>query len=88
MALNDAVWQFPLDYPLKVIGRSDGALKAQLVAILAQHVADFDPQCLQQRPSRKGRYTAYTAQLRLTHKDQVEGLYADLNQCESVLWAI
>ena len=88
MALNDALWEFPVHYPMKVMGRADGALKERLTEIILRYVADFDASTYQVRPSSKGKYVSFSTTLYLTEKSQVEGLYADLNDCEDVLWAL
>lgn len=74
---NEALWDFPMDYPVKVLGESQHPL-AQIVAdILLRHVPDFEPGTISMRPSRGGKYISITATVHVTHKGQINGMYAD-----------
>jgi putative lipoic acid-binding regulatory protein len=74
---NEALWDFPMDYPLKVLGEAQHPL-AQIVAeILLRHVPDFDPASIAMRPSSGGKYISITASVYVTHKGQINGMYAD-----------
>lgn len=74
---NEHLWEFPMDYPLKVLGEAQHPL-AQIVAdILLRHVPDFDPATLNLKPSSAGKYVSVAAVVHVTHKDQINGMYAD-----------
>lgn len=74
---NEALWEFPMNYPLKVLGEAQHPL-AQIVAdILLRHVPDFDPATISMRPSSGGKYISISASVYVTHKDQINGMYAD-----------
>lgn len=75
---NEELWEFPMDYPLNVVGESRFPL-AQIVAdIIRRHVPDFDPATLELKPSSKGTYVSVRARFRVERKEQINGLYADL----------
>ena len=88
MPLNESLWEFPVDYVLKVVGREGDQFKSALIEIIQRYVADFDPKTIQSKPSSNGKYVSLTAKIYLTDKSQVLGIYRDLNACQEVLWAL
>ncbi len=88
MPLDETLWQFPVDYMLKVIGRADVDMVNMVSRIVANHVEDQHCHSIKTRPSRNGNYVAVSAMLYLTHKDQVEGIYRDLSLQRDVLWSL
>lgn len=76
--------QFPCAYPLKVMGADCQEFKAQAFAIVRRHVPDLDSSLVESRSSREGRYVSYTFHFTATRREQLDELYADLNQCEDV----
>lgn len=81
---NEAVWTFPMRYPLKVLGESQFPM-AQIVSdIVKRHIPDFDPATVEMRASSGGRYVSITAVFTLTCKEQVNALYADLAACQEI----
>ena len=70
--------EFPVDFPLKVMGaRVDGF--AQAIADLTRlHVPGFDPARMELRVSSKGTYLSLTLMLRVESRAQLEGLYEAL----------
>ncbi len=74
---NEALWEFPMDYPVKVLGEAQHPM-AQIVAeILQRHAPGFDPATLAMKPSSGGKYISITASVHVTHKEQINGMYAD-----------
>ena len=81
---NEEAWEFPMEYPLKVLGEAQHPM-AQIVAdIVTRHVPDFDASCIEMRASSGGKYISVTAVFTLTHKEQVNNLYADLAACQQI----
>ncbi len=79
--LQEHLWVFPMDYPIKLIGDAGDALRVAVVDILRKHFPDFDESTLTVQPSRTGKYQSITAQLRFDELEQVHALYADLAAC-------
>lgn len=75
---REELWEFPMDYPLTVMGEARYPI-AQLVAdIVSRHVPDFDASVIIIQPSSKGTYVSVRATFRVHRKEQINGLYADL----------
>lgn len=79
--LQEHLWVFPMDYPIKLIGNAGDELKTAVVEILVKHFPNFDDTTLAIQPSRTGKYHSITAQLRFEEMEQVHALYADLAAC-------
>lgn len=86
--LQEHLWVFPMDYPIKLIGNAGEELRIAVVEILVKHFADFDEATLKIQPSRTGKYHSITAQLRFEELEQVHALYADLAACQLIKTAL
>lgn len=86
--LQEHLWVFPMDYPIKLIGLAGDDLKNAVVEILKKHFHDFDEQSLKITSSRTGKYDSITAKLYFTELEQVHALYADLAQCPLIKTAL
>ena len=86
--LQEHLWVFPMDYPIKLIGFASTALHVAVVEILVKHFPEFDCESIQVQPSRTGKYHSLTAQLRFEELEQVHQLYADLAACPLIKTAL
>jgi putative lipoic acid-binding regulatory protein len=85
MTINEDLWEFPHEMTLKVMGSADSPLEQAVVAILSQHLEDFDPNAhLSVKPSAKGNYISVNARITVQHRDHVTNIYAELNACNHV----
>ncbi|MFZ5559981.1 MAG: YbeD family protein [Pseudomonadota bacterium] len=81
---NEALWEFPMHYPLKIMGEAQHPLREIVVNILRRHVPDFDPSTLTERASSAGKYLSLSVTLYVERKEQINGLYADLAACAQI----
>ena len=86
--LNEDLWQFPMDYPIKLIGLAVPELRDEVEAILIKHFPHFDPTTIVVQPSSKGTYHSVRAHLHFENMQQVHALYADLKACEHIKTAL
>jgi putative lipoic acid-binding regulatory protein len=85
MTIRDEIWEFPHSMTLKVMGSVDAPLRDAVVAILEQHLDDFDHAShLSETLSSKGNYVSLSAQVVMRNRDQVIGIYAALDASEHV----
>lgn len=76
---EDALLQFPCDFPIKVMGqRQDGFAQAVLEVVL-RHAPDFDAAAMEMRPSAKGNYMSLTCTIRAVSRAQLDALYGELS---------
>ena len=71
--------QFPMDFPIKVMGRRVDSFADEVVAVVRAHAPDFDPATLEMRPSRNGNYLSLTATIRAESRPQLDALYRELS---------
>ena len=70
--------QFPTDFPIKIMGRTDAGFAQAIVAVVLQHAPDFDPSTLEMRSSKDNNYLSLTATVRATSREQLDALYRAL----------
>ena len=85
---TDPLLQFPTDYPIKVVGRAGGQLRASADAIMAKHVPDLDSSRTSERLSANGNFLSISYTIRAVSAEQVTALATELARCEAVLLVI
>ena len=70
--------EFPCDYPLRVLGRSETAFVADVLDIVARHAVPVAESAVRLRPSRQGRYQSAAFRIRATSELQIRALWDDL----------
>ena len=53
--LQEDLWVFPMDYPIKLIGVAGDELHGAVVEIMVKHFPDFDASSINVQPSRTGK---------------------------------
>ncbi len=76
----DSVIEYPLDFPIKVMGLNRPGFAAAVVALVRVHAPDFDATTLETRPSREGKYLSLTATIRAVSREQLDALYQALSE--------
>ena len=79
---------FPCDFPIKVMGRRDGDLRAAADAIVARHFGALPEDKVSARASSDGRFVALTYTVRAQSRAQLDALYRELVACDAVLMAL
>ena len=70
--------EFPCDYPIKVLGRSDEDYVSVIFEVFERHSPGFDRSTVSMRASGKGTFTAITITIIATGPDQLSALHEDL----------
>lgn len=81
----ETLFEFPCDFPLKVMGRPTDEFRSLVLGIVARHTGEIDASKIEERPSRDGNYLGLTYTIRATSKEQLDELYRELTACEKVL---
>lgn len=71
--------EFPVDYPLKVMGRRVDEFAQSVAATVGDHVPGFDPATMELRASSGGKWLSVTVTARLESRAQLERLYRALS---------
>ncbi len=75
---NAELWQFPMDFPIKIMGARVDDFAQQICALVTQYAPDFDPATVELRSSSTGKYIGLTATVRATSKQQLDDIYKAL----------
>jgi len=81
---NEALWEFPMDFPLKIMGEAQHPMREIIANILLRHVPEFDPSGMSERASTGGKYVSVSVTVCVTCKEQINGMYADFAACEQI----
>jgi putative lipoic acid-binding regulatory protein len=88
MAELDSVIEYPLDFPVKIMGLNQPAFVPTMLALVRQHDAGFDAGTLESRPSREGKYLSLTVTIRAVSREQLDALYQALSDHPMVVMAL
>jgi len=84
----DDLFQFPCDFPIKVMGRDTEAFRSLTLAIVERHAGPLEPERISERPSSKGNFLALTYTIVATDRAQLDAIYQDLTSSGVVLVAL
>ncbi|MGF1644310.1 MAG: YbeD family protein [Thiotrichales bacterium] len=82
------LFQFPCEFPIKIIGADLAALQTLVEAVLREHAPDSLAAPRPTRPSRNGRYLSMTFTVRAVSREQLDSIYRALTASEHVVWAL
>lgn len=85
MEERETLLEFPCDFPVKAMGRSDSGFEAGALSIVRNHVPDFDTANMVSVASRNGNYLSVTFRLRVSSQAQLDALYRELTASEDIL---
>ncbi len=74
-----SVIEYPIDFPIKAMGRRVDGFAQTVVAIVKRHAPDFDESTLEMRSSRENTYLSVTVTIRATSREQLDALYTELS---------
>lgn len=83
--MSDTLFQFPCDFPLKVMGRRGDDFRSLVLGVVQKHAGPIDPANIEERPSKDGNYLSLTCTFRAQSREQLDALYRELTSCERVL---
>lgn len=88
MVTNLQLLIFPVDYPIKVVGRAGSLLRAEIDAILLRHAPDIDATRTSERYSENGNYLSISYTIVARSEAQVTALAAELAAQPHVIMVI
>ena len=80
-------FEFPLIFPLKVIGRNADDFEGFVVSVVKTH-APLSERTVTTRPSQSGKYLAVTVTFVAESREQLDAIYQELSGHERVLMAL
>ena len=89
--MNDkrsTIMEFPCEFPIKVMGRSEANFYDTVVGIVKNHVPTLSRHAVRSTSSRNGNYVSITVLLMATSREQLDQIYRDLSACDAVIMAL
>ena len=80
--------QFPTIYPIKVVGRRSDTMRANIDAIVRQHVPDLEESQIKERASNQQHFLSITYTIMAQSKEQIVALATALQASEDVIMLI
>jgi uncharacterized protein len=80
--------EFPTEFPLKAMGRSDSEVRRAVLEIIAKHAGPVDIRQIRERKSSDGNFISLTIILQATSQAQLDSIYRELSACSSVLMSL
>ncbi len=86
---NDTAFDFPCQFPIKVMGENSDYFETLILDIIQRHNPEFEPQHnMKKRHSNNQRYVSLTFTITATSKAQLDAIYIDITQCPEVKMAL
>lgn len=73
-----ALLTFPVDFPIKIMGRRVDGFAQAIAEVVTEHAPDFDASRMEFRTSSGGNYIGLTVTIRATSREQLDALYRAL----------
>ena len=85
---KEELLRFPTSYPIKVVGRRSETMRANIDAIVRQHVPDLEESQIKERASTQQHFLAITYTINAQSKEQVVALANELQASKDVIMLI
>ncbi|PMS19990.1 DUF493 domain-containing protein [Trinickia dabaoshanensis] len=76
--VNESLFEFPCDFPIKVMGKAHPEFAETIVTVVRQFDASFDATRVETRPSSGGNYIGLTVTVRAHSREQLDDIYRAL----------
>jgi putative lipoic acid-binding regulatory protein len=74
----DALFNFPCDFPIKVMGKAHPEFAHTMVTVIQAFDAEFDSTRIEQRPSSGGNYMGLTCTVKAINRAHLDDIYRAL----------
>lgn len=88
MSQPPSLLEFPVEFPIKVMGRQDGNLRVITREIIERHAGPLEETQISSRPSADGNFLALTYTVTARSREQLDDIYRELSACKLVLMAL
>lgn len=83
---EESIIQFPCDFTLKIMGKSDGAFEETALSIIRSHF----PTTLgiEKKLSKNEKYLSLSVTIHVPHKIELDALYRELSSNQAILMVL
>jgi putative lipoic acid-binding regulatory protein len=85
---GEELLKFPVEYPIKVVGRRSESLRANIDAIVREHVPDLEDSQISERESNQQHFISITYTITAQSREQVVELAKALSASKDVIMLI
>ncbi len=85
---QETLFEFPCQFPIKVMGKAIDEFEQEVIEIMQRHIVEFEETSIKRRDSAKNNYAALTITITATSRKQLDAIYMDLTASELVIMAI
>jgi len=85
---SDELFNFPCQFPIKIMGRCDCELETIVIETVNRHVSNLSENAVKTRPSGKGNFMSVTVTITAHSREQIDNIYLELTAREEVLMAL
>ncbi len=85
---GEELLKFPVEYPIKVVGRRSESLRANIDAIVRAHVPDLEESQITERESTQQHFISITYTITARSREQVVELAKALSASKDVIMLI
>ncbi len=84
----DEIFNFPCEFPVKVMGLAQDDFDILVMSIVRQHCQDIMENAVKTRASQGGKYVSVTVTITAHSRAQLDALYSELSRHERVLMTL
>ena len=85
MSDTDDIFQFPCEFPIKVMGKKTDDFSSMVVGIIRKHIHDSSEITITSRQSHGDKYTSITATIIAQSRKQLDAIYQELKDTKQVV---
>jgi len=85
---DETVFEFPCNFPLKVMGHNRPAFEQYVVEVVRTHAGSQALGTVTTRPSRNARYLSVTVNFTAASRAQLDDIYRTLSVSDQVLFLL
>jgi putative lipoic acid-binding regulatory protein len=86
--MNEDIFKFPCDYPIKVFGLNQPDLIDTVSTIVERYVGKLHINQITHKNSSKGKYVSVTIRIIATSRKQLDSINEDLQNCPLVSYLL
>ncbi|MCF6217536.1 MAG: DUF493 domain-containing protein [Gammaproteobacteria bacterium] len=84
MSDQETLFEFPCEFPIKVMGEAADDFDSHVVTIIRKHVSDLPEGAVSNRTSSGGKFQSVTVTFTATSKVQLDAIYMELTACSRI----
>ncbi len=84
MSDQETLFEFPCEFPIKVMGEAADDFITHVVTIICKHVSELPEDAVTHRTSSGGKFQSVTVTFTATSKVQLDAIYIELSACSRI----